>query len=97
MFKPQSNMTIYTTWANSLQAGDLAPAGTVNAGTSLAPYRSTEWEAGYKVSLAKIDFTAAVFRIDRHSPTLWPWAPTKYSKSPAIRSIKAWNSLRSAM
>ena len=65
MFKPQSNMTIYTTWANSLQAGDLAPAGTVNAGTSLAPYRSTEWEAGYKVSLAKIDFTAAVFRIDR--------------------------------
>jgi iron complex outermembrane receptor protein len=65
MFKPQSNMTIYTTWANSLQAGDLAPAGTLNAGTSLAPYRSTEWEAGYKVSLAKIDFTAAVFRIDR--------------------------------
>jgi iron complex outermembrane receptor protein len=65
MFKPQSNMTIYTTWANSLQAGDLAPAGTTNAGTSLAPYRSTEWEAGYKVSLGRIDLTAAVFRIDR--------------------------------
>jgi iron complex outermembrane receptor protein len=65
IYKPQSNMTIYTTWANSLQAGDLAPAGTLNAGTSLAPYRSVEWEAGYKVSLAKIDFTAAVFRIDR--------------------------------
>ena len=65
MYKPQSNMTVYVTWANSLQAGDLAPAGTLNAGTSLAPYRSTEWEAGYKVSLAKIDFTAAVFRIDR--------------------------------
>jgi iron complex outermembrane receptor protein len=65
MYKPQSNMTLYTTWANSLQAGDLAPAGTVNAGTSLAPYRSVEWEAGYKVSLGKIDLTAAVFRIDR--------------------------------
>jgi iron complex outermembrane recepter protein len=65
MYKPQSNMTLYTTWANSLQAGDLAPAGTVNAGTSLAPYRSTEWEAGYKVSLPRIDLTAAVFRIDR--------------------------------
>jgi iron complex outermembrane receptor protein len=65
MYKPQANMTIYTTWANSLQAGDLAPAGTVNQGTSLAPYRSVEWEAGYKVSLSKIDFTAAVFRIDR--------------------------------
>jgi iron complex outermembrane receptor protein len=65
MYKPLSNMMLYTTWANSLQAGDLAPAGTLNAGTSLAPYRSTEWEVGYKVSLAKVDFTAAVFRIDR--------------------------------
>jgi iron complex outermembrane recepter protein len=65
MYKPQSNMTIYTTWASSLQAGDLAPAGVLNAGTSLAPYRSTEWEVGYKVSLAKIDLTAAVFRIQR--------------------------------
>ena len=72
MFKPQSNMTIYTTWASSLQAGDLAPAGTTNAGTSLAPYRSTEWEAGYKVSLAKIDFTAAVFRIDRPFANIVP-------------------------
>ena len=65
MYKPQANQTVYITWANSLQAGDLAPAGTVNQGTSLAPYRSTEWEAGYKISLSKIDFTAAVFRIDR--------------------------------
>ena len=65
MYKPQSNMTLYTTWASSLQAGDLAPANTVNQGSSLAPYRSTEWEVGYKVSLPKIDLTAAVFRIQR--------------------------------
>jgi iron complex outermembrane recepter protein len=65
MYKPESCMTLYTTWANSLQAGDLAPAGTLNAGTSLAPYRSTEWEVGYKVALPKIDLTAAVFRIQR--------------------------------
>ena len=65
MYKPQSNMTVYATFASSLQAGDLAPAGTVNAGTSLAPYRSKEYEVGYKASLAKIDFTAAVFRIER--------------------------------
>jgi iron complex outermembrane receptor protein len=65
MYKPQSNMTLYVTWASSLQAGDLAPAGTVNAGTSLAPYRSTEWEGGYKISLPKIDLTAAIFRIER--------------------------------
>jgi iron complex outermembrane recepter protein len=65
MFKPVSNMTAYATFASSLQAGDLAPGGTVNAGTSLAPYRSKEYEVGYKVSLDKIDLTAALFRIQR--------------------------------
>lgn len=65
MFKPEADMTTYFTWASSLQAGDLAPAGTVNAGQSLAPYRSTEYELGYKASLAKIEFGADVFRIER--------------------------------
>jgi iron complex outermembrane receptor protein len=69
MYKPQSNMTIYATFASSLQAGDMAPTGTnpplVNAGQSLPPYRSKEYEVGYKASLAKIDFTAALFRIQR--------------------------------
>jgi iron complex outermembrane receptor protein len=58
-------MTAYATFASSLQAGDLAPAGTINAGESLAPYRSKEYEVGYKVSLDKIDLTAALFRIQR--------------------------------
>jgi iron complex outermembrane receptor protein len=65
MYKPLSNMTLYATFASSLQAGDLAPAGTVNAGTSLAPYRSKEYEVGYKASLNRIDFTAALFEIQR--------------------------------
>jgi iron complex outermembrane recepter protein len=69
MYKPESNMTVYATFASSLQAGDLAPTGTnpplINAGQSLPPYRSKEDEVGYKVSLAKIDFTAALFRIQR--------------------------------
>jgi iron complex outermembrane recepter protein len=65
MYKPASNMTAYVTYASSLQAGDLAPAGTVNVGSSLPPYRSTEYEVGYKASLAKIDLTMALFRIER--------------------------------
>ena len=65
MFKPAANMTTYLTYASSLQAGDLAPAGTLNAGTSLPPYRSKEYELGYKASFNKIDFTAALFRIER--------------------------------
>jgi iron complex outermembrane receptor protein len=65
MYKPVSNMTVYATFASSLQAGDLASAGTVNAGTSLAPYRSKEYEVGYKVALDEIDLTAALFGIQR--------------------------------
>jgi iron complex outermembrane receptor protein len=73
LYKPQTNMTVYATFATSLQAGDLAPTGAVgnagtgltNAGMSLPPYRSKEYEVGYKASLAKIDFTAALFRIQR--------------------------------
>jgi iron complex outermembrane receptor protein len=73
MYKPQTNMTVYATFASSLQAGDLAPTGAVgnagtsltNAGMSLPPYRSKEYEVGYKASLAKIDFTAALFHMQR--------------------------------
>ena len=65
IFKPRADMTTYFTYARSLQAGDLAPGTAANAGQSLAPYRSTEYELGYKMSLAKIDFTAALFRIER--------------------------------
>ena len=65
MYKPEPHMMAYVTYASSLQAGDLAPGTAANAGQSLAPYRSTEYEVGYKVSLASIDFTAALFRIER--------------------------------
>ena len=69
MYKPESNMTVYVTFASSLQAGDLAPSGGTpplkNAGQSLPPYRSKEYEVGYKLSLDKIDFTAALFDIQR--------------------------------
>jgi len=65
IFKPAVNMSTYFTYASSLQAGDLAPGTAANAGQSLPPYRSTEYELGYKLSLAKIDLAGALFRIER--------------------------------
>jgi iron complex outermembrane receptor protein len=65
IFNPMSNQTVYATFASSLQAGDLAPTGTVNSGESLAPYRSKEYEVGYKASIDKVNLTAAIFRIQR--------------------------------
>ena len=65
MFNPASNMMAYVTYASSLQAGDLAPGTAANAGSSLPPYRSTEYEVGFKAALGEYNFTAALFRIDR--------------------------------
>jgi iron complex outermembrane receptor protein len=65
LFKPLANMTAYFTYASSLQAGDLAPGTAANSGVSLAPYRSKEYEVGYKVDIAKLNLTAALFRIER--------------------------------
>jgi len=64
-YKPQKNMTIYGSYADSLQQGDIAPAGTANVGAGLAPYRSRQWELGYKVEFSRVNFSAALFRITR--------------------------------
>src|ERR1700683_2547103 len=63
-------MTLYGTFASSIQAPDVAAANSgslviVNANLPLPPYRSKEGEIGYKLRLRKINFSTALFRIDR--------------------------------
>jgi iron complex outermembrane receptor protein len=67
MYKPLNWMTAYATYASSLQQGDIAPGSTnlINANQALAPYRSNEWELGFKTSSRQINITAALFRIQR--------------------------------
>ncbi len=65
MYKPEEAMTIYATFASSLQQGDVAPGNAVNANQALAPYRSNEWELGMKTETQAINLTAALFRIQR--------------------------------
>jgi iron complex outermembrane receptor protein len=65
MFKPRDNMTAYVTYASSLQQGDTAPSTAANAGEALAPYRSTQWEAGYKLDLDRIQLALAGYQIRR--------------------------------
>jgi iron complex outermembrane recepter protein len=78
IFKPTSNSTLYATYVSSLQAdADTAPASTttvtvVNAGAALAPYRSKEYEVGYKIDFDKIYFTAALFDMDRPFANTFP-------------------------
>ena len=72
MYKPVDNMTVYGTYGSSLQQGDVAPGTVSNAGEALAPYRSTQSEAGYKVALPGIDIATAVFRLNRPFATIDP-------------------------
>ncbi len=78
IYKPLANTTAYLTYANSLQQGDTAPAGTTNAGEALAPYRSKEWELGYKLALAKLNLALALYQIER------PYAFTQPDKTFAL-------------
>jgi iron complex outermembrane receptor protein len=70
MFKPRRDMTIYATFADSIQAPDVAAANSgniviVNAGQALPPYRSKEMEIGYKLKVRRMNFSTALFRMDR--------------------------------
>ena len=65
IYKPRENVTTYLTYARSLQQGDLAPAGSANANTGLAPYRSKQLEAGVKIALSKLDLSLALFQLER--------------------------------
>lgn len=67
LYKPSTGMTFYGTYASSLQQGDIAPgaATLVNANQILAPYRSKEWEVGFKTSAKPLAITTALFRLER--------------------------------
>jgi iron complex outermembrane receptor protein len=70
MYKPRADMTLYATFADSIQAPDVASANSgstviVNASQALPPYRSKEGEIGYKLRVRRITASVAAFRIDR--------------------------------
>ena len=70
MFKPRADMTLYATFADSIQAPDVAAANSgsiviINANQALPPYRSKEGEIGYKMRVRRITSSIALFRIDR--------------------------------
>lgn len=74
IYKPVDPLTLYVTYADSLQQGDTAPATASNAGTILAPYRSRQIETGSKLAIDKLLLTAALFEIKR------PFAYTNTSR-----------------
>lgn len=65
-YKPADALTLYATYADSVEQGETAPAGTANANQILSPYRDREYEAGAKYQIAPgFLITAAGFRMTR--------------------------------
>jgi iron complex outermembrane receptor protein len=65
-YKPVGAVTLYATYANSIEQGETAPAGTANANQILSPYRDEEYEAGAKYQVTPgLLITASAFRMTR--------------------------------
>lgn len=64
--RPDDRLTLYATYADSVEQGEGAPAGTANANQILSPYRDIQYEAGAKYQLTPgFLVTAAGFRMTR--------------------------------
>lgn len=78
MYKPVDDLTLYVTYADSLQQGDSIPAGSLNAGQILAPYRSRMVEVGGKWVVDGVNLSLAAFQMKR---------PFAYSQSDNVYAV----------
>ncbi|MGH8226431.1 MAG: TonB-dependent receptor [Steroidobacteraceae bacterium] len=66
MYRPIPALLTYATFAQSVEQGDEAPTGTVNANEYLAPYHDREYEIGAKYTVTpKLLVTIDGFRMTR--------------------------------
>jgi iron complex outermembrane receptor protein len=82
LYKPAEWATAYATYASSLEQGDTAPGNAANANEALPPYRSKEWELGFKTADRPLAITADLFRIQR------PFANTNAENVFAITGLQ---------
>lgn len=62
IYKPVSDLSLYTSYSKGLSLGGTAPWFADNASTTLAPTVSRQIEAGVKYDWRRLSFTAALFQ-----------------------------------
>jgi iron complex outermembrane receptor protein len=70
VLRPLQNVSLYANYIEGLSRGDVAPAGTLNAGESFAPYRTKQYEAGVKAEFGGFGVSLAGFQITKPSGEL---------------------------
>ena len=68
--KPWANISLYTSYAEGLAAGQTAPMNAVNRGAVFPPYKARQYEVGTKYDAGRFAATVALFQIRRPSASL---------------------------
>lgn len=67
VFKPWQNVSVYGNFIQGLQQGAIVGTAYANAGQTLPPYKSTQFEVGVKVDWGKLTTTVSAFQISQPS------------------------------
>ncbi|MBN3723246.1 TonB-dependent siderophore receptor [Burkholderia sp. Ac-20379] len=66
VFKPLPALSTYLSYAEGFEEGGVAPYNALNAGATLSPVKSKQYEAGMKADVGRdLSVNAAVFRIEK--------------------------------
>lgn len=70
--RPWDKVSFYANYAQGLSIGDTAPTTAINAGETLAPYKTTQYEIGTKIDFGQIAMTVSAFQIEKPFGQLEP-------------------------
>lgn len=59
--KPAEGVSLFANRIEALQQGPVAPAGTINAGQTFAPFKTTQYEVGGKLTRGRFNASLAAF------------------------------------
>ncbi len=68
--EPFDNLTLYANAAQGISPGDSAPLTATNAGTTLAPYKTQQYEVGVKYDAGRFMTSLSAFQIKKPSAIL---------------------------
>lgn len=65
VIRPWSIVSFYANYAEGLSVGETAPTNAINAGETLAPYKTKQYEVGTKFDLGHVGLTLSTFQIEK--------------------------------
>lgn len=70
VLRPSTHTMVYASYIEGLSKGDTAPTTAINAGQTFAPYKSRQYEVGFKVDYGRVNATVSAFQIAKPSGQL---------------------------